>query len=78
MGKPILSHKNMVAVISSRSASDDHESLGVGHEQTSKVYTSSLNAGSLSAMSSHSEGFHSERDVYTKKYITQWKLSHSM
>jgi len=32
MGKPILSHKNMVAVISSRSASDDHESLGVGHE----------------------------------------------
>jgi hypothetical protein len=63
---------------SSSSTCDGHELLGGNHDEAPQAQTLSLDAGSSSANATHKGGVPSKHDVYFRKYISHWKLNHSM
>jgi hypothetical protein len=76
--RSLVSDMDRSVVGSSGNASKDNESLGVNHDQTLEAQTTSFNAGLSSVMSPHRRHVPSKLDVYTRKYIAQWKPDHNM
>ena len=61
---------------SSNSTSDEHELLSADHDEAPQA--PSLDVGSSSASVAHKKGVPYEQDIYTEKYIAQWKPDHIM
>jgi hypothetical protein len=60
------------------STSDGHEPLGADHDEAPQAQTISLDACLSSANVTRKGGIPSKHDVYFRKYISHWKLNHSM
>jgi hypothetical protein len=67
--KLVARRTNMIVDSFSNSVSNDHELLGVDHEQTPKSQATTLDAGSSSTMLLRRGGVPLEWDPFTRKYL---------